>query len=302
MPGIEKTKSIVYEMLTCDGFYTVPLITGGAGIGKTQLVEQLCEDMGLTFSYVNMADRQPGEFAINYVGHDNELRSVVDPVFDADIVFLDELNRSIAMNEIMQIVQTRKVRGVELKCKFIAAMNEGGRFNVESMDEAQRSRFAFIELTPSYEEWSLYMRAKHGSSVDLTNMLNFIQKTGTLSDDSGTVNPRTWDQLITIGLAFSPYLLGAQLSSDLHAFIDAQSYPTYDEASKDNWVPRYAEREYVLGAIGFVSETRMGELITYMSVDSVPNILRDISKLNRELYMNLVLKPGTAFYAYIESI
>ena len=301
MATITEAKRLIGTMFANENTRLVPLLTGGAGVGKTQLVMQVAQSMGFTVAYVNLAYRQPGEFAINFVDSNNNLGTVIDSVFDADIVFFDELNRAeLVMSEVMNIMQSRSVRGVPLTCRFVCAMNTGAAYSVSTLDPAQYGRFANIPVEPSLNEWTLYMHEKHTDNPMLKTVLGFVTKTNTLTTEDDMVTPRTWDEFLTLGSDFQRYVLTRDIAMDYEAYCEHATFPDYDDASGENWVPPYAERDYILGAVSNVSVNRMVELMQLVKIDSIITILADICRLNEPMHRGLMSNP--TFLNYIESI
>lgn len=301
--GINEAKDLIKEIFDNGNTRLVPLLVGGAGIGKTQAVEQVCAELGLEMAYVNLADRQPGEFAVNFVTSEDELGTAIDPVFAADVVFFDELNRAeLVMSEVMNIMQSRTIRGAELGCKFVCAMNLGGSYAVSDLDPAQWGRFMRIDMCADMTDWARYMSEKHAGNERLASLLSFVRKNGLLTTEDDMVTPRTWDELMVLGVdRFAGHLLPSEVSDDLALWFRQERYPSYAEAVLPDgpWVDVYAEYDYVLGALNEPVET-IAALLKRVTADSLGIVLKEIGERDPKLHLKIMSDPG--FAEYVESI
>ena len=308
--NVTEAKDVVKNIFNNKSTRLIPLLVGGAGVGKTQLVEQVAKELNLSLAYVNLADRQPGEFAVNFVTSDDALGTAIDSVFDADIVFFDELNRAeLVMSEVMNIMQSKTIRGVPLECKFICAMNLGSSYSVSDLDPAQWGRFVRIDVKPDMGDWSRYIQNKYHtdnptfkskvSQDTLTTVLSFIRHNNVLQSDDDMLTPRTWDELLCLGvMAFAPYLLPTNTASELKAYFEKQRYPSYANASKENWVPVAAEYDYVLGALDESLATII-KLLMCLSIDSVGLVLAEIA--TRKPVLHTKIMRDEVFMTYVKN-
>ena len=148
------------------------LIRGATGIGKSAIVRQVAQKLGLNF--IDVRGSTMDEAAVGglpdleaiknsgvacYVLPSWYVRSCKEPC----LLFLDELNRSMppVMQSFFQIVLDRQlgnnVDGNPLslhpKTRVFAAVNFGGEYDVSAMDPALMRRFNVIDLEASLDEW-----------------------------------------------------------------------------------------------------------------------------------------------------
>ena len=140
------------------------LLVGPHGTGKSLLLTRAAEALGLTWRHYNASllsfDDLVGYPVPDGVGGLAYLRTPAT-IWDADAVFLDEINRCRPdlQNKLFPIVHERRVQGIELD-RLVhrwAAMNpvdqsavEDPYLGAEPLDAALADRFAFIVPMPDW--------------------------------------------------------------------------------------------------------------------------------------------------------
>ena len=129
------------------------LLQGQHGVGKTMVLTQACETLGLKLKYYSASSLDPytdlvgiPKFTEDEIG--KEVIKSVRPqeINDAEVVFFDELNRADpkVLNAVFELIQFRSINGEKLpnlKC-IIAAQNPPGEdYTVDTLDPALADRF-----------------------------------------------------------------------------------------------------------------------------------------------------------------
>lgn len=149
------------------------LISGLPGTGKTTIIRQACEQLGLTVKYYNAATLDPFTDLIGLPVPNQETRTtdyfrprIID---EAEVIIMDEINRADprTLNTIFELVQFHSINGEHLpKLRVVvAAMNPpNGDFNVDELDPALVDRFdIYLEQTPDFDY--RYFANKFGDDV-----------------------------------------------------------------------------------------------------------------------------------------
>ena len=126
------------------------LLIGSHGIGKTVMVEQVAENLGVQFKYYSASTLDPWADLVGIPVPDKETKTLdfyrPASLEAAEFIFFDELNRAHprVLNAVLEIIQFKKINGVPLpNLKMIwAAINpiEEG-YSVEEIDPALFDRF-----------------------------------------------------------------------------------------------------------------------------------------------------------------
>lgn len=159
------------------------LLVGPHGSAKSFALERLAASLGLRFRAYNASllhfDDLVGIPLPDESGKGLRYVSTPTSIWDAEVVFVDELNRTRPelQNKIFPIVHERRVQGVsltELRHRW-AAMNppvreeakpgEANYLGAEPLDPALADRFAFVVEAPSWGELSTAQKTRvlHGS-------------------------------------------------------------------------------------------------------------------------------------------
>lgn len=155
------------------------LIVGPHGIGKSQIVYQLGQSLGLPVVDRRLAQMTEGDMIglpdirdgmTKFLPVDWFKRGCDEPV----VLFLDELNR--ATSEIQagafQVVLDREMNGLKLhpETRVIAAINGGAEYTTNEMDPALINRFALFNFEPDAQDWIDWART---SNIDPV-LIDFI--------------------------------------------------------------------------------------------------------------------------------
>lgn len=137
------------------------LLQGKHGVGKTALLNQACEGLGLNLKYYSASSLDPytdlvgiPEFITTESG-ERVIRSVrPQEINEAEVVFFDELNRADpkVLNAVFELIQFRSINGEKLpnlKCVVAAQNPPDGDYTVDSLDPALADRFQIcIDIKP----------------------------------------------------------------------------------------------------------------------------------------------------------
>lgn len=157
------------------------MISGKHGCGKTSLIKQACEELGLEFGkdvvYFSGSTLDP---CVDFSGIPTKVQKengdwvlkFIYPEWIANdqvqVIIIDEYNRAHkkVRNATMELIQFRSINGKKLnnlKC-IVTAINpydEEGSYNVEELDGAQKDRF-WIQVNAPYIPDPEYFSKKFG--------------------------------------------------------------------------------------------------------------------------------------------
>lgn len=159
------------------------LISGGHGIGKTEIIKSLWESEGIKYRYFSAATMDPW---VDFVGvprvqteeDGSQFLELVRPRDfandEVEAIFFDELNRTSdkVVNAIMELMQFKSINGKKFKNLRViwAAINpfeEDERYAVIKLDDAVKDRFhAFLEIKEKFIS-SKYFLKKYGDIADV---------------------------------------------------------------------------------------------------------------------------------------
>ena len=175
-----------------------PKLIGQHGIGKTEIIRQLCERPLAEGGWeLRCCELQGGQLSdvgdliglmkiVTVVGDDGReyQESIWIPPywFPKDgkpfCLFLDEINRAAPpiKRAMMQLANDRRILNFELPkgTRVVCAVNPNrdGEYDVEDFDDAEEDRYWNVFITPDVSEW-LEFAAKHGV---LPVIINYISK------------------------------------------------------------------------------------------------------------------------------
>lgn len=242
-----------------------PLFSGAPGLGKSEILQQWCNENKLPFIDLRLAYLEsPDLIGYPSISTKNGKQVTVHntPEFwpdaelqPAGVLFLDELNRgtTAVMNTVMQLLTDRRIHGYDLPKDWIvaAAINpENSANDVNTMDTALRDRFEIYEITydkPSYV--SFMKKAKYHEDV-----ISFVE-TGVYKynkpEDIGDIvgakytSPRTLSKLSNallsgvealgddIEMATYEAALGRNLAMTFYSFRKNETPVTYSDVLTD---------------------------------------------------------------------
>ena len=196
------------------------LLRGDHGIGKSQVVRQAAEALGLKLIDRRLSQMSEGD-VIGLPSTDgdvtrfNPVNWYVEACRHPRALFLDEINRATpeVMQAAFQIVLDRELNGWKLhpQTRVYAAINNSAAYTVNEMDPALLDRFWTIDLTPTVEDWVTWARDGHVHDT-VTDFIAGNEKWLDCPKDAepGKVSPsrRSWERLshalVTAGVADDP--------------------------------------------------------------------------------------------------
>jgi MoxR-like ATPase len=183
------------------------LIRGNHGIGKSEVVHQIAEKLGL-----ELIDRRMSQMTEGDVIGLPKLEDGVTKFIPAEFIkiactrpvmlFLDEINRATqeVMQACFQLCLDRELNGNKLHpmTRVFAAVNSSAMYQVNEMDPAFLDRFFVVDLTPTAQDWFDWAETEGGIDADL---VRFLKERETRLEPSeanpGSVQPsrRSWARL-----------------------------------------------------------------------------------------------------------
>lgn len=138
------------------------LIVGTMGMGKSQIVKQVADELKVGFIDLRLAQQEPGDLI--GIPYQKEGRTYwAKPSWFPEegtkgVLFLDEINRapSDVRQAVFQLVLDKKMHTHTLPVGWviISAMNpSNGTYQVEDLDPAMIRRFSTVVLEPDTEAW-----------------------------------------------------------------------------------------------------------------------------------------------------
>lgn len=188
-----------YEFRKNSGELNSIMIWGAPGIGKTDIIQQIAEDLGLDLIIFHLSQIEPVEFRgvpkvedIGGEGKPSDERTVnkLPAIFPTDngekgnggILFLDELNRApkMVLSAALPLCLDGKFADYELPNRWItvAAGNrpEDIGFDAVEIEPALANRFQHINYVPTVEAWTQWALNKPYVDPDLVGFLNFYKE------------------------------------------------------------------------------------------------------------------------------
>lgn len=143
---------------------TVPtLLVGSMGVGKSQIVKQVTEELKIGLVDLRLAQQESGDLiGLPYKNGDGGTHWAKPEWWPKEgtkgILFLDELNRAPTdvRQAVFQLVLDRKLHTHILPDGWYvhAAINpDNGNYQVETLDPAMLRRFCVLEVTPDVDVW-----------------------------------------------------------------------------------------------------------------------------------------------------
>jgi len=190
------------------------LIVGPAGTGKTAMLQEACEGLGLRMKYYHAATLDPFADLIGIPVPDQETKTVEyyrpHDVDNAEVIFCDELNRASTQttNAIFEMIQFRSINGEplpKLRC-VVAAMNPvEDAYDTDELDIALLDRFD-VYLNAPAQVHAEYFIKKYGRDyarvgIEIFNEYQADYNAPQRSKDNkpiGYFSPRRLDKLMDI--------------------------------------------------------------------------------------------------------
>ena len=227
-PELESMIQKLYRSKIRGGRAKPIFIYGAPGIGKTQIVGQAADELGVPMLNLDLQFMAPEDFlgipravevepadAAKYkeTGDKKYLGQGITvsnppavlprtngPDGKGGIIFLDEMNRAnkMVLNSIMQFVQMGRLGEFTLPDKWVivSAGNRPAEADVAEFDFALADRFTVVNFVPKVGDWAEWAR-KSGKVDD--EIINFVERNEELfhylDPDKGTLKfptPRSW--------------------------------------------------------------------------------------------------------------
>ncbi len=141
---------------------TSVLLKAKHGVGKSNSVKQVAEEMGWGFYDVRLSQCEVGDIKGLPYREGETMKFAKPEWFPTDenskgILFFDELNRAPkdVLQAIFEICLDRRLDGVNLPegWRVVAAINADDEYDVVELDPALSDRWFHIDFEPSAEEW-----------------------------------------------------------------------------------------------------------------------------------------------------
>lgn len=163
---------IFVKALVEQGVPQTPCLIGSMGIGKSQIIAQITEELGIGIIDLRLAQMETGDLVgIPYLLRDKTFWG--KPGWWPEegtkgVLFLDEINR--APNDVRQAVfqliladskGNRRLHTHVLPkgWSVVAAMNpDNGEYQVETLDIAMQRRFIMLEVMADVESWLMWAK------------------------------------------------------------------------------------------------------------------------------------------------
>jgi GTP-binding protein EngB required for normal cell division len=177
------------------------------GVGKSSVVKQVAQEMGINFFDVRLSQCEVGDIkGLPRIDEVNDRTLFSKPYWwprdpnSKGFLFFDELNRASkdVLQAVFEICLDRRLDGEKLPdgWRVVAAINGDDDYDVIELDPALMDRWFVIDFDPSSKEWIAWGR-KNGVHAAV---LDFINQNGELLDppvgslEAGRVYPsrRSW--------------------------------------------------------------------------------------------------------------
>jgi|GEM_PF-733783 len=169
------------------------LLEGPTGIGKSELVKQVADDLGIECAVLDLSLLEPPDLVglpIIEAGRTRYATPSSLPTSGAGLLLLEELNRAdrTVQQPALQLLTARKLHEYELPPGWVpfAAINpEDGEYQVTPLDPALRGRFLQLKVRADIRAWRAWAEQNQLHPVVLRLAVSH-------DDLLDTVPPRTW--------------------------------------------------------------------------------------------------------------
>ena len=185
------------------------LIRGRHGIGKSEIVYQIAETMGLPVVERRASQMTEGDL-LGLPSTDGDVTSWCPPEFlaaacrQAVVLFLDEVDRAVTevRQGLFELCDSRKIAGQTLhpETLIVAAVNggeHGAQYQVGEMDPAELDRYTVFDLEPTVEDWLDW--AKENTSDVVWDFINqnrsHLEHSGEFEPNKVYPSRRSWKRL-----------------------------------------------------------------------------------------------------------
>ena len=185
----------------------IPYLVGGAGLGKTSVVQSIADQRGIDCRIVSLAQYDAGELAGWLVNDGDGMKRLRPDWMPADgegILFLDELPQAPVSNQNIaaQIVNERRVGQHRLPdgWSIVCAGNRtSDRAGTNNMPSHLKDRLMFLEVEADLDDAIAYYN-KVGIDQRICAFLRFrpewLHKFD--RDANACPSPRSWDRVSTV--------------------------------------------------------------------------------------------------------
>jgi len=185
----------------------IPYLVGGAGLGKTTVVQTIADDREVDLRIVSLAQYDAGELAGWLVADGDSMKRLRPDWMPADgegILFLDELPQAPVSNQNIaaQLVNERRIgehtlpEGWAIVC---AGNRTSDRAGTNNMPSHLKDRLLFLEVEADLEDTIAYYNTV-GVSPLVTGFLRFrpelLHKFD--RDANSCPSPRSWERVDTM--------------------------------------------------------------------------------------------------------
>lgn len=157
-----------------------PLFVGSMGIGKSEIVKEVAQELGIELVDLRLAQLEPGDL-IGIPYRDGNTTKWAKPEWwpaenTKGILFLDEISRAPndVRQAVFQLVLDRKLHTHDLPNSWtiVSAINPpNGEYQTEEMDRALIRRFIVLSLEPNVETWMQWAVREGEVSNDITGFI-----------------------------------------------------------------------------------------------------------------------------------
>lgn len=210
--SVKSAKQALKLILKTEKQYITPFIKGQPGIGKSEIVKQLKEELTLDH-LIDIRMSQHDNTDIKGIPNiheisNNKVLKWINPEFipiigsrwegTTGILFLDEINRAQpdVLQSIFELVYDRKIGGNKIldDWKIVCAGNLGNEDNtdVHEFDSALNNRFCILHIENVYlDDWVEWAEVNNINK----NIIGFLKKNPgyfNIQDKEFIVTPRSW--------------------------------------------------------------------------------------------------------------
>jgi hypothetical protein len=181
-----------------------PLLVGGHGVGKSEILEQASAEMDIGYICRDLSLMEPPDL-VGLPKLDGRSTQYLPPAFlpttGKGLLVFEELNRcpNYMRAPCLQLLTARTLHDYVLPTGWLpcAAINPAGEeYDVQDLDPALLSRFVVIGVRADREEWLAWAQA-HNLHDDV---VRYVGSDGKIFDDT---NPRAWKAVSDLLHAFS---------------------------------------------------------------------------------------------------
>lgn len=163
----------------------IPCLLGEPGIGKTQCVYQLGEELGVTVHMMNMNGKTPNEVVgMAMPNNENGTMEMFDygilcKAGDGDIVIIDEMLTAApsCLNAILTLAESRILPSGKKIADVMIVAAANPLPSPERVSLAVRDRFQFIEVNFNPKSWKDYIKHEYGIELN-DDLISRIRVTG----------------------------------------------------------------------------------------------------------------------------